>query len=160
MVNSDSCTATFTQIAGVEALTGDQAAADAMIQEFRRRRDLIVHGLTGWQASPVQCRGGFLCVSRYTGNRSFVARGGDSLLYDGGVASLAGTSFGANGEGFVRFSYANSYTNIENALIAIETVIKRTTLFRTARDLSSLRSSRLSPRLDRQSEGRAAYRSQ
>ena len=135
MVNSDSCTATFTQIAGVEALTGDQTSPDEMIEEFRRRRDLIVHGLAA--IAGLKCatpRGAFYVFPDIRGTGLSSRQAADVLLYEGGVAALAGTSFGANGEGFVRFSYANSYQNIEKALHNIENVLspKNTSPFRNA----------------------------
>jgi aspartate/methionine/tyrosine aminotransferase len=126
MVNSDSCTATFTQIAGVEALTGDQTAANEMIEEFRRRRDLIVEGLNG--VAGVTCAtpcGAFYVFPDIRGTGLSSREAADLLLYEGGVACLAGTSFGALGEGFVRFSYANSYQNIEKAIKSIASVFTR-----------------------------------
>lgn len=121
MVNSVSCTATFTQLAGVEALTGDQSAADNMVKEFRKRRDLIVHGLNAIQG--IECAmpvGAFYAFPDIRGTGLTSRAAADLLLNQAGVAVLAGTAFGANGEGYLRLSYANSYTNIERALCLVE----------------------------------------
>lgn len=117
MVNSDSCTATFTQLAGVEALNGDQTQAESMVEEFRRRRDLIVNGLN--QIEGITCAmpsGAFYAFPNITGTGLTSRQAADLLLNEAGIAVLAGTSFGANGEGFLRISYANSYENLEKAL--------------------------------------------
>lgn len=117
MTNSNSCTASFVQIAGIEALRGPQDAVTAMVQEFRRRRDLIVDGLNGIDG--ITCRkpkGAFYVfpnVRAFGRKSSEVA---DLLLREAGVASLSGTAFGAHGEGYLRFSYANSQENIRKAL--------------------------------------------
>ncbi|HZT96247.1 MAG TPA: aminotransferase class I/II-fold pyridoxal phosphate-dependent enzyme, partial [Chloroflexota bacterium] len=126
MVNSNSCTATFTQIAGVEALTGPQDASEEMVSEFRRRRDLIIRGLN--QIEGLTCatpKGAFYAFPdiRATGLTSRQAA--DLLMNEAGVAVLAGTSFGANGEGFLRLSYANSYENIERALTLVDQALAR-----------------------------------
>lgn len=117
VTNSTSCTATFTQLAGVEALTGPQSAPEEMVAEFRRRRDLVIERLNAIEG--VRCAmpdGAFYAFPniRETGMSSRQAA--DYLLYEAGVAVLAGTSFGANGEGYIRLSYANSYENLERAL--------------------------------------------
>jgi aspartate/methionine/tyrosine aminotransferase len=126
VVNCSSCTATFTQLAGVEALTGPQDAVDAMVAEFKRRRDLVVPGLN--TIPGVHCpmpQGAFYAFPdiKRTGMSSREAA--DALLYEGNVAVLSGTAFGANGEGFLRLSYANSYENLERALERIKSVIER-----------------------------------
>lgn len=117
MTNSNSCTATFTQRAGVAALTGDQACVNAMLEEFRRRREVIVDGLN--RIPGFTCRtphGAFYVFPNITGtgfgSRELAAR----LLEDAGVACLPGTAFGAAGEGYLRFSFANSIENIRKAL--------------------------------------------
>ncbi len=115
--NAVSCTASFTQRAGIEALTGPQDAVIRMVAEFRRRRDLIVSGLN--KIKGIRCRlpkGAFYVFPNITGtgrSSSFLA---DYLLDEAGVAVLSGTAFGAYGEGFLRLSYANSIPNIEKAL--------------------------------------------
>jgi aspartate aminotransferase len=115
--NCNSCTASFTQIAGAEALTGPQDAAKAMVAEFRARRDLLVAGLN--EIPGISCRlprGAFYVfpnVSQLGRTSSEL----ESLLLDKyGVAALSGTAFGKFGEGYLRFSYANSQPQIRKAL--------------------------------------------
>jgi aspartate/methionine/tyrosine aminotransferase len=124
--NSTSCTATFTQKAGVAALGGDQASVDAMVAEFRRRRDAIVEGL---RAIPgIQCvrpKGAFYVFPNIFGTGYSARTLADRLLDEAGVACLAGTAFGEFGEGHLRFSYANSLENIEEALRRIRGLLAR-----------------------------------
>jgi aspartate/methionine/tyrosine aminotransferase len=117
MTNSNSCTSSFTQMAGIEALRGPQDKVQAMVAEFRRRRDRIVEGLN--EIEGITClkpKGAFYAFANITelGLRSSELQ--DRLLEEVGVAALAGTSFGPGGEGYLRFSYANSLANIESAL--------------------------------------------
>jgi len=115
--NVASCTATFTQLAGVEALTGPQDAARAMVAEFKARRDLLVDGLNAIDGiTCLRPEGAFYVFPniRSLGLTSKEAEG--RLLDDFGVAALAGTAFGAFGEGYLRFSYANSRENLRKAL--------------------------------------------
>jgi aspartate/methionine/tyrosine aminotransferase len=115
--NCHSCTATFTQLAGLEALTGPQASVDAMLAEFRRRRDLVIEGLN--RVEGVRCSmpdGAFYAFPNITGTGMSAREAADLLLYEAGVAALSGTAFGKNGEGYLRISYANSYENLERAL--------------------------------------------
>jgi aspartate/methionine/tyrosine aminotransferase len=117
MTNSNSCTATFTQLAGVEALTGPQDGPAAMLEEFRARRELIVNGLNAIPG--ISCRmphGAFYAFPNITGTGMSSREVADLLLQEAGVAVLSGTSFGAFGEGYVRLSYANSRPNIQTAL--------------------------------------------
>ena len=117
MTNSNSCTAAFTQLAGVAALTGSQAPSEAMVAEFHKRRDVIVNGLN--QIPGLRCNmpsGAFYAFPNITGTGMSSREVADLLLYEGGVATLAGTSFGRYGEGYIRLSYANSIANIEEAL--------------------------------------------
>ena len=121
MTNSNSCTATFTQIAGIEALRGDQSSVDRMRAEFQRRRDLFVAGLN--QIKGFSCRmpkGAFYAFPNITQTGWSSKRVAESLLEDAGVACLSGTSFGAFGEGYLRFSVANSLENLDKALKRIE----------------------------------------
>lgn len=116
MVNSNSCTASFTQRAAIAALTGDQAPAEAMIAEFRQRRDAFVARLN--QIPGISCalpEGAFYAFPniRATGWQSKPLA--DALLNEAGVAALSGTAFGAFGEGYLRFSYANSMDNLNLA---------------------------------------------
>lgn len=121
MTNSNSCTASFTQMAGIEALLGDQSSVDNMREEFRRRRDVMVAGLN--QIRGFRCRepqGAFYVFPNIaqTGRRSDDLA--NALLDDAGVACLAGTAFGTFGEGYLRFSLANSMENIHRALERID----------------------------------------
>jgi aspartate aminotransferase len=116
-VNSVSCTAAFTQLAGVAALTGPQDAVEAMVAEFKRRRDLVVAGLNAIPG--ISCReplGAFYAFPNVSGLGLSSKALADRLLDEAGVAVLAGTAFGAYGEGYIRISYANSIPNLEKAL--------------------------------------------
>ncbi len=115
--NCTSCTAAFTQIAGAEALTGPQDAAQAMVAEFKVRRDMLVDGLNAIDG--VTClkpRGAFYVFPNITGLGIKSKDAEVKLLDEYGVAALAGTAFGKFGEGYLRFSYANSQENIKKAL--------------------------------------------
>jgi len=115
--NATSCTATFTQIAGVAALRGDQGPVERMVVEFRRRRDAILDGLS--RVPGFQCarpRGAFYVFPNITGTGYSSRALADKLLDEAGVACLSGTAFGEFGEGYLRFSYANSLENIEEAV--------------------------------------------
>ena len=117
MTNSNSCTATFVQKAGYAALAGSQAEVHAMVEEFRVRREVIVNGLNGLPG--VKCfmpRGAFYAFPNITGTGMKSAELAKLLLEEAGVACLSGTAFGAAGEGYLRFSYANSAENIRTAL--------------------------------------------
>jgi aspartate/methionine/tyrosine aminotransferase len=115
--NATSCTASFTQIAGKEALEGKQDAVDAMVKEFRARRDLIVDGLNAIPG--IKCHkpsGAFYVFPNITGTGKTSKQMEDHLMDRAGVAALSGTAFGAHGEGYIRLSYANSQANIKKAL--------------------------------------------
>jgi aspartate/methionine/tyrosine aminotransferase len=117
MVNSNSCTASFTQRAGLAALEGPQDAVDAMVAEFRRRRDAIVKGLN--EIPGFRCAvpdGAFYAFPNITGTGMSSRELADTLLNDAGVACLSGTAFGRYGDGYLRFSYAASLEHIEEAL--------------------------------------------
>jgi aspartate aminotransferase len=117
MVNSASCTASFVQLAGIAALEGEQAAVGRMVAEFRRRRDILVDGLN--KLPGVRClrpRGAFYVFPNITGTGRSSAEVADRLLNEAGVAALSGAAFGAHGEGYLRFSYANSEANLRTAL--------------------------------------------
>lgn len=125
VTNSDSCTATFTQLAGLEAITGPQDSVDRMVQEFRRRRDLVIPRLNqmpGVRAATP--RGAFYAFPNIAGTGMSSKEAADYLLYEAGVAALAGTAFGANGEGYIRLSFANSYENLERALDLMRTALE------------------------------------
>jgi aspartate aminotransferase len=121
MTNSNSCTASFTQVAGVEALRGDQSSVEHMREEFRRRRDVFVAGLN--QIKGFSCRvpkGAFYVFPNVTGTGWKSKALADALLEEAGIACLSGTSFGEFGEGYLRFSIANSMENLDRALEKIE----------------------------------------
>ncbi len=115
--NATSCTASMTQMAGVEALTGPQDSVDAMVAEFRRRRDVIVAGLNALEGvSCVEPQGAFYVFPDVRGTGLSSKDLENRLLAEAGVACLSGTAFGRHGDGFLRFSYANSVENIREAL--------------------------------------------
>jgi aspartate aminotransferase len=121
MTNSNSCTASFTQMAGVEALRGDQGSVDKMRSEFKRRRDVFVAGLN--QIQGFSCRmpkGAFYAFPNISGTGWQSKKLADALLDQAGVACLSGASFGEFGEGFLRFSVANSLENLEKGLERID----------------------------------------
>lgn len=124
--NATSCTASFTQIAGVTALRGDQGCVDEMREEFRRRRRVIVEGLNkipGFRCR--QPRGAFYVFPNITRTGRKSKPLADALLNEAGVAALSGTAFGASGEGYLRFSFANSVENIQKALDWIGDWVKK-----------------------------------
>ncbi|HXB57380.1 MAG TPA: pyridoxal phosphate-dependent aminotransferase [Vicinamibacteria bacterium] len=124
--NSTSCTATFSQKAGVAALRGDQSSVEGMVAEFRRRRDAMVAGLR--TVPGVQCvrpAGAFYVFPNITGTGYSSRALADRLLEEAGVACLSGTAFGEFGEGHLRFSYANSMENIEEALRRMRGLLAR-----------------------------------
>jgi aspartate aminotransferase len=126
MTNSNSCTASFTQVAGVEALKGDQTSVDRMCEEFQRRRDAFVAGLN--KIKGFSCRmpkGAFYVFPNITKTGWKSKLLADALLEQAGVAALAGTSFGKFGEGYLRFSVANSLENLQQALDRIDQWTKK-----------------------------------
>jgi len=124
--NATSCTATFSQLAGVQALRGDQSPVDAMVAEFRRRRDAIVDGLRAIPGFHCARPSGAFYVFPNIARTGYSSRAlADKLLDEAGVACLSGTAFGEFGEGHLRFSYANSMENIEEALRRIASVVGR-----------------------------------
>jgi aspartate/methionine/tyrosine aminotransferase len=117
MTNSNSCTASFTQVAGVEALRGPQKSVDAMRAEFKKRRDVMVAGLNKIKGFSCQMpHGAFYVFPNITETGWPSKKLADALLDEAGVAALSGTAFGQFGEGYLRFSVANSIENIEKAL--------------------------------------------
>jgi aspartate/methionine/tyrosine aminotransferase len=126
MVNSNSCTASFTQRAGLAALQGPQGDVDKMVAEFHRRRDAIVKGLN--QIPGFRCAvpdGAFYVFPNIKETGVSSRDLANMLLNDGGVACLSGTAFGSYGDGYLRFSYANSLENIEEALSRIRRLSER-----------------------------------
>jgi aspartate/methionine/tyrosine aminotransferase len=129
MVNSVSCTASLVQRAGIEALSGPQDAVREMVAAFRRRRDLMVHGLN--EIPGVSCllpAGAFYVFPNITGTGLRSKEFADRLLDEFGVAAIAGTSFGDQGEGYLRLSYANSEENLAKALERIDAAARQMVL--------------------------------
>jgi aspartate aminotransferase len=121
MTNSNSCTASFTQVAGIEALRGDQTSVDHMCAEFKHRREVFVAGLN--KIKGFSCRmpkGAFYVFPNITKTGWKSKPLADALLEQAGVAALSGTSFGEFGEGYLRFSVANSLENLQQALDRID----------------------------------------
>src|SRR6476646_236611 len=126
VTNSNSCTASFTQVAGIEALRGSQDVVDAMRAKFEKRRDVMVAGLN--KIKGFSCRvphGAFYVFPNITKTGWPSKKLADALLDDAGVAALSGTAFGNFGEGYLRFSVANSIENIEKALDRIDAWTKK-----------------------------------
>jgi len=131
MTNSNSCTASFTQVAGIEALKGPQEASVKMVTAFKERRDLIVKGLN--EIPGIHCRTPKGAFYVFPNVKEVIKRGkfanskalADYLLQEGGVAALSGTAFGQFGEGYLRFSYANSIPNIQKALQRINEAVAK-----------------------------------
>jgi aspartate aminotransferase len=125
MINSNSCTCAFTQMAGIEALRGPQTESKRMVEEFRRRRDIIVLGLN--KIKGITCKkpqGAFYVFPNVKSFKMESKKFADHILQKAGVAVLSGTSFGAYGEGYIRLSFANSVENIKKALKRIEETVK------------------------------------
>jgi aspartate aminotransferase len=119
-INSVSCTSAFSQYAAIAALVGPWQPVDDMVAEFRRRRDIIVAGLNDIPGmSCLEPQGAFYVFPNIIGTGQTAAQLQARLLSEAGVAALGGTAFGPYGEGFLRFSYANSVENIKAALEAI-----------------------------------------
>jgi aspartate aminotransferase len=119
-INSVSCTSAFSQYAAIAALEGPWQPVDDMVAEFRRRRDIIVAGLNDIPGvSCLEPHGAFYVFPNITGTGQTSAQLQARLLTEAGVAALGGTAFGPYGEGYLRFSYANSVENIKAALEAI-----------------------------------------
>ena len=126
MINSNSCTCAFIQMAGVEALKGPQKEVEKMVAEFKRRREVIVEGLN--KINGITCKkphGAFYVFPNITGTGMDCRKLGDYLLNEAGVAVLPGTSFGQYGEGYLRISFANSVENIKKALERIDEALKK-----------------------------------
>jgi aspartate aminotransferase len=126
LTHSIGCTATFTQYAGLEALTGPQDQVEAVVAKYQRRRDVLVDGLNAIPG--LQCRrpqGAFYAfpnVSAFGRTSDWLA---DYLLEEAGVAVLPGTAFGEAGEGYLRLCFANSMQNIHIALERIAAALAK-----------------------------------
>jgi aspartate/methionine/tyrosine aminotransferase len=126
IINSVSCTSSFEQMAAVEALTGPQDEVEAMVEEFRARRQVIVDGLN--RIPGIRCKmphGAFYAFPNVAGTGMNGTELADKLLYDGGVCVLSGTAFGQVGADHIRISYANSQANLRRALERIEEVVSK-----------------------------------
>ena len=122
-VNATSCTSSFTQRAGLAALEGPQDAVDKMVAEFKKRRNVMVQALNtipGFRCSLPA--GAFYAFPNITGTKMSSKEMEAFLLNEAGVACLSGTAFGRHGDGFLRFSYANSLENITEAIERIKKV--------------------------------------
>lgn len=125
MINSNSCTCAFTQMAGVEALRGPQTESKKMVDEFRRRREVIVSGLNSIKG--ITCKkpqGAFYVFPNVKSFGMESKKLADIILQKAGVAVLSGTAFGAYGEGYLRLSFANSVENIQKAVKRISDVVR------------------------------------
>jgi aspartate aminotransferase len=126
ITHSVGCTASFTQVAGLEALQGPQEGVDRVVAEYRKRREVMVSGLNAIPG--VRCRmpqGAFYAfpkISAFGKSSDWLA---EYLLEQAGVALLPGTSFGPNGEGYLRLCFANSMENIQEALSRMAEAFKR-----------------------------------
>ena len=121
LVSAVSCTAAFTQWAGVEALTGDQSFIPEMMARFKEKRDRIVKGLNSIPSfTCLAPKGAFYAFPNITETRMTSQECADHLLYKAGVAVLPGTAFGPYGEGYLRFSYAMTLENIDDAVKKIK----------------------------------------
>jgi aspartate/methionine/tyrosine aminotransferase len=128
MINSSSCAAAFTQMAAIEALSPrSDASVQAMVGEFKRRRDVVVDLLN--QLPGITCHrplGAFYVFPNITATGQNERELADRLLYEGGVAVLAGTSFGEAGKGYLRLSYANSVDQIKEGVSRMRGVLEKT----------------------------------
>jgi aspartate/methionine/tyrosine aminotransferase len=123
--NVYSCATVFVQRAAIVALNGPQDEAKAMVEEFRRRREIIVAGLNAIPG--ITCAKPLGAFYVFPNIRSLGMKSADvetALLNDAGVAALSGTAFGSNGEGYVRFSYANSQEQIREGLKRFEALVQ------------------------------------
>jgi len=124
--NMNSCTSTFSQRACIDALTGPHDDVDRMVAEFRKRRDFIVKGLS--EIPGFRCKlptGAFYAFPNIEGTGIDCEVLAHRLLEEKGVACLAGTCFGKHGDGFLRFSYANSIENIAKAIDRVKELVSK-----------------------------------
>ena len=116
-INCHSCVNAAAQHAGIAALTGPQDQVQTMVAAFDERRRIIVDALNGLPGfSCVDPAGAFYAFANITGTGVTAAQAQNRFLDEAGIATVAGTSFGSFGEGYVRFSYANSVENIRTAI--------------------------------------------
>ena len=128
MINSSSCAAAFTQMAAIEALSPrSDPSVQAMVAEFKRRRDIVVDRLN--QLPGVRCHkplGAFYVFPNITATGQNERELADRMLAEGGVALLAGSTFGEAGKGYLRLSYANSVGQIEEGVKRMKGVLEKT----------------------------------
>ena len=126
LTHSIGCTATFTQYAGIEAITGPQNQVEAIVASYQKRRDVLIAGLNAIPG--LRCRtpqGAFYAfpnITAFERSSKFIS---NYLLEEAGVATLPGTAFGPGGEGFLRLCFANSMENIQLAVERISQALKR-----------------------------------
>jgi aspartate/methionine/tyrosine aminotransferase len=121
MVNSNSCTASFSQRAGIAAINGPQDDVTTMVAELHRRRDAICKGLNEIPGFRCALPGGaFYAFANVEGTGMDSKELADYLLYEAGVSCLDGRCFGEYGKGYIRFSYANSMANLMEAVARIK----------------------------------------
>ena len=124
MTNSVSCTSVFSQMAAIAALEGPQDSVVAMMEEFTKRRDLVVEGLNSLPG--ITCltpRGAFYAFPNIRGTGMSSQEFADKALYEAGVALLAGTAFGEFGDGYIRISFANSQENLREAIERLRKIL-------------------------------------
>ncbi|NUO79826.1 pyridoxal phosphate-dependent aminotransferase [candidate division KSB1 bacterium] len=125
MINSNSCTATFVQDAGLAALSGPRTEVNEFVAEFRRRRDIMVAGLNDIKGvSCITPGGAFYCFANVQKLPLSSKQLSDRLLAEAGVAVLSGTAFGKFGDGYIRLSYATSVENIREGLRRMKQAIE------------------------------------
>ena len=124
MTNSVSCTSVHTQMAGIAALQGSQESVGIMMEEFTKRRDLVIEGLNSLPG--VSCptpKGAFYAFPNITGTGLSSKEFAEKAMYEAGVALLAGTAFGVFGDGYVRISFANSQENLQEAIERLRKIL-------------------------------------
>ena len=125
-INSNSCASAGVQIAGIEALKGPQDSVDIMVNAFSKRRDVIVDGLNQIEGfTCIKPLGAFYAFPNISGTGLEAKKLEEILLKDSGVATIAGTSFGELGEGYIRFSYSAGLEAIEEALSRVKNLIEK-----------------------------------
>ncbi len=126
LTHSVGCTASFTQVAGLEAIKGPQDQVEVVLEEYQRRRDVLVAGLNAIPG--VSCRlpqGAFYVFPNVSALGKPVKWLADYLLEEAGVATLPGTAFGTNGEGYLRLCFANSMDNLKLALEQMRAAVEK-----------------------------------
>ena len=124
VTKSVSCTASFNQMAAIEAIKGSQVDPNNMVQEFKKRRDIVVKGLN--DIPGIKCavpQGAFYAFPNIKGTGLTSTDFANKILQEAGVAVLAGESFGKFGSGYIRISFANSTENLVEAMDRIKTFL-------------------------------------